>query len=59
MIEIYQSHLRGEKFKGISDINLNNLPIKNPADLVGPSNIMQKLAAKHSKNLKRQEKNHR
>lgn len=49
--EIYKRYLKGEKFKNIRDINLGYLPIKRPADLVGPSPIMRELAKKHSKHL--------
>ncbi|WP_313892396.1 hypothetical protein [Psychrobacillus sp.] len=50
--DIYKRLLNGEKFKGVRDINPERLPVKNPADLVGSSPIMQKMAKKHSKNLK-------
>ncbi|WP_186670660.1 hypothetical protein [Sporosarcina sp. BP05] len=52
IVEIYERYLKGEKFKSISEINLGYLPVKQPADLVGQSPIMQKLAEKHSKNLR-------
>jgi hypothetical protein len=52
IVEIYERYLKGEKFKSISEINLGNLPVKQPADLVGQSPIMQKLAKKHSKCLR-------
>ncbi|MBO0600161.1 hypothetical protein I2483_00665 [Sporosarcina sp. E16_3] len=52
IVEIYERYLKGEKFKSISEINLGNLPVKQPADLVGQSPIMQKLAEKHSKYLR-------
>jgi hypothetical protein len=42
----------GEKFKGIEDINIRDLPVKHPADLVANSPIMQKMALKHSRLLK-------
>ncbi|MGE8077481.1 hypothetical protein [Peribacillus loiseleuriae] len=35
----------------IREMNLGDLPIKQPADLVGRSPIMQDLAKKHSKHL--------
>lgn len=57
MYEIYQRFINGEKFKGVSDIKLDELPINNPADLVGPSKIMQALAEKHSTDLKRKKPN--
>jgi hypothetical protein len=37
-----------KKFKGIEDINIRDLPVKLPADLVANSSIMQKMALKHS-----------
>jgi hypothetical protein len=53
MSDLYLSFLRGKKFKEMSDIDLNRLPIKTPADLVGNSAIMQELAKKHSKSFKK------
>ena len=50
--EIYKRYLKGEKFKSISELNLRSLPIKQAADLVGSSPIMQEIAKKHSKSLK-------
>lgn len=50
--DIYERLLRGEKFKGVNEIKLNHLPVKRPADLVGPSPIMQEIAEKHSKHFK-------
>lgn len=50
--DIYNRLLKGEKFKNVSDIKLNQLPVKHPADLVGPSPIMQEMAEKHSKHFK-------
>ena len=52
IVEIYEKHLNGEKFKSLSEINLGELPVKQPADLVGSSPIMQELAKKHSKFFK-------
>ena len=52
IIEIYERYLNGEKFKSISEINLGQLPVNHPADLVGQSPIMQKLAEKHSRSLR-------
>lgn len=37
MIDLYRKHLSGETFKGLSEMNLDHFPIKNPADLVGSS----------------------
>lgn len=53
MMELYQKYLQGETFKGINEINLSKLPIKKPADLVGASTIMQEIAKKHAKTLKK------
>jgi hypothetical protein len=52
IIDIYEKYLKGEKFKSIREINLGELPVKQPADLVGSSPIMQELAKKHSKFFK-------
>ncbi|MFJ7935919.1 hypothetical protein [Sporosarcina sp. NPDC096371] len=52
IVEIYEKYLRGEKFKSMSEIKLGELPVKQPADLVGTSPIMQELAKKHSKFFK-------
>jgi hypothetical protein len=55
MLDIYRRYLRGEKFKGIEDINIRDLPVKHPADLVANSSIMQKMALKYSRLLKNKE----
>jgi len=52
IVEIYERYLNGEKFKSIAEINLGQLPVNHPVDLVGPSPIMRKLAEKHSKSLR-------
>lgn len=51
MLELYKKYLNGEKFKRISDLDLLDLSINQPSDLVGSSKIMQDIAKKHSKNL--------
>ncbi|UAC49650.1 hypothetical protein K6959_07560 [Bacillus aquiflavi] len=52
MLQLYKRFKKGERFKGINEIDLRKLPIKQPADLVGPSLIMQEMAKKHAKTLK-------
>jgi hypothetical protein len=52
IVEIYERYLNGKKFKSISEINLGHLPVKQPADLVGASPIMQELAKRHSTSLR-------
>lgn len=52
VFKIYERYLNGEKFKSVSEINLGYLSVKQPADLVGRSPIMQELAKKHSKYFK-------
>ena len=43
VFKIYERYLNGEKFKSVSEINLGYLSVKQPADLVGRSPIMQEL----------------
>jgi hypothetical protein len=52
--DLYKRYMDGEKFKRLSEMDIGNLPIKHPSDLVGRSPIMQKLAKKHSKYLKKE-----
>ena len=52
IVEIYERYLNGGEFKSISEINLGHLPVKQPADLVGASPIMQELAKRHSTSLR-------
>jgi hypothetical protein len=47
MIDLYKKHLRGETFKGLSEMNLGYFPIKNPADLAGASPELQHIVKKH------------
>ncbi|WP_158553544.1 hypothetical protein [Peribacillus saganii] len=54
MIEIYRKYRKGERFKELSDINLRDLAVKQPADLVGSSMIMQQMAKKYAKSLRNQ-----
>lgn len=47
MIDLYRKHLSGETFKGLSEMNLDHFPIKNPADLAGSSPVLQHIVKKH------------
>ena len=50
-LELYKRYLRGERFKGVKDLNLNKLAVEQPSDLIANSIIMQEMARKHSKLL--------
>ncbi|KQL54341.1 hypothetical protein AN964_13120 [Heyndrickxia shackletonii] len=50
-LELYKRYLRGERFKGVKDLNLNKLSVGQPSDLIANSIIMQEMARKHSKFL--------
>jgi hypothetical protein len=55
-LDLYKRFLRGEQFKGIRDLNLTKLSVKQPSDLIANSLVMQEMAAKHSRVLKNKRK---
>ncbi|MBS4172754.1 hypothetical protein [Bacillus sp. FJAT-49736] len=52
-LDLYKRYLKGERFRGVRDLNLNNLSVEQPSDLIANSVIMQEMAWKHSKVLQR------
>ncbi|NDI34071.1 hypothetical protein [Chengkuizengella sediminis] len=56
MAEIYKRLLKGEKFKKISDLNLKELDIKDPSELVGSNPVLKEAARKHARNLQYKKK---
>ncbi|MDP5277045.1 hypothetical protein [Chengkuizengella axinellae] len=56
MSEVYKRLLKGEKFKKISDLNLKELDIKQPSELVGSNPVMKEAARKHASCFKHKKK---